>query len=113
MDEHHGAAEALLEREIDDDCGVNPLTLAEVLVVPARHDRLDEVLMFLRELQVESIPFPGDAAVKLALLRAETGLKTPDCCVLLAAEHVGARRGSFDEGLRKAAVRRGLETVAS
>jgi len=35
----------------------------------------------------------------------------PDCCVLLAAEHVGGRLASFDDGLRKAAVKRSLKTV--
>ena len=34
-DDHHEAAERLLAAAIDDDLGVNPLTLAEVLVVPA------------------------------------------------------------------------------
>lgn len=111
-DEHHEAAEALLAREIDDDFGANPLTLAEVLVVPARDDRLDEARLTLRELEVEELPFPGDTAVKLALLRSETGLKMPDCCVLLAAEHVGGRLASFDEALRNAAVKRSLQTVA-
>ena len=33
-DDHHAAAETLLARAIDDDLGVNPLTLAEVLVGP-------------------------------------------------------------------------------
>ena len=111
-DAHHEAAEALLAREIDDDFGANPLTLAEVLVVPARHDRLDEVRLALRELEVEELPFPGDTAVKLARLRSETGLKMPDCCVLLAAEHVGGRVASFDDGLRRAAVQRSIQTVA-
>ncbi|HET9731991.1 MAG TPA: type II toxin-antitoxin system VapC family toxin [Acidimicrobiales bacterium] len=111
-DEHHGAAEALLAREIDDDFGANPLTLAEVLVVPARDDRLDEARLALREVEVEELPFPGDTAVKLALLRSETGLKMPDCCVLLAAEQVGGRLASFDDGLRKAAVNRNVQTVA-
>ncbi len=81
-DVHHEAGEALLAREIDDDFGANPLTLAEVFVVPARDDRLDEVRLTLRELEVEALPFPGDTAVKLALLRSETGLKMHDCCVL-------------------------------
>lgn len=111
-DGHHEAAEALLAREIDDDFGANPLTLAEVLVVAARDDRLDEVRLALRELEVEELPFPDETAVKLALLRSETGLKMPDCCVLLAAEHVGARLASFDAGLRKAAVKRGIQVVA-
>jgi len=110
-DEHHEAAEALLAREIDDDFGANPLTVAEVLVGPARNDRLDEVRLALRELEVEELPFPGDTAVKLALLRSETGLKMPDCCALLAAEHVGARLASFDDKLRKTALKRSLQTV--
>jgi predicted nucleic acid-binding protein len=110
-DEHHEAAEALLAREIDDDFGTNPLTLAEVLVGPARNDRLDEVRLALRELEVEELPFPGDTAVKLALLRSETGLKMPDCCALLAAEHVGGRLASLDDKLRKAALKRSLQTV--
>ncbi len=111
-DEHHEAAEAVLAREIDDDFGADSLTLAEVLVVPARDDRLDAARLTLRELDVEELPFPSDTAVKLALLRSETALKMPDCCVLLAAEHVGGRLASFDEGLRKAAVKRSLPTVA-
>lgn len=35
-DAHHDAAETLLVHAIDDDLGANPLTLAEVLVVPVR-----------------------------------------------------------------------------
>ncbi|MDA8296958.1 MAG: type II toxin-antitoxin system VapC family toxin [Actinomycetota bacterium] len=111
-DEHHEAAEALLAREIDDDFGANPLTLAEVLVVPARDDRLDEARLTLRELEVEELPFLDDTAVKLALLRSQAGLKVSDCCVLLAAEHVGGRLASLDEALWNAAVKRSLQTVA-
>jgi predicted nucleic acid-binding protein len=43
-DAHHGAVEALLAAAVDDELGANPLTLAEVLVVPARDGRLDSVL---------------------------------------------------------------------
>jgi predicted nucleic acid-binding protein len=111
-DQHHEAAEALLAREIDDDFGANPLTLAEVLVMPARDDRLDEARLALRELGVEELPFPGDTAIRLARLRSETALKMPDCCVLLAAEQVGGRLASFDDGLRRAAIERSLQTVA-
>lgn len=48
---------------------------------------------------------------QLARLRADTGLKMPDCCVLLAAEHTAARVASFDEQLIKAASARHLDTV--
>jgi predicted nucleic acid-binding protein len=46
--------------------------------------------------------------VRLALLRAETGLKLPDCCVLLAAEQSGAAVATFDDRLAGAVTRRGL-----
>lgn len=39
-------------------------------------------------------------------------LVMPDCCVLLAAEHAGARVASFDDQLTKAAIARQLETVS-
>jgi len=78
---------------------------------PARNDRLDEVRLALRELEVEELPFRGNTAVKLAHLRSETGLKMPARCALLAAEHVGARLASFDDKLQKAALTRSLQTV--
>lgn len=109
---HHQRAEELLAREIDDDFGANSLTLAEVFVVPARENRLDAVRTILRDLEVQELPFPGNTAVQLAQLRAETGLKMPDCCVLLAAEATGARLASFDEQLTKAAVARQLDAIS-
>ena len=95
-DNHHLAAEALLVRAVDDDLGANPLTLAEVLVVPARDGRLESAQTALRALEVNELPFPPDSAVRLAQLRARTGLKMPDCCVLLAAAAAGATVASFD-----------------
>ena len=111
-DRHHDAAEALLERAIDDDLGANPLTLAEVLVVPARDGRLDPVRSVLRDLEVQELPFPADTAVRLAQLRASTGLKMPDCCVLLAAEDEAARVACFDDRLARAAESRQLQVFA-
>lgn len=111
-DAHHGRAEELLAREIDDDFGANSLTLAEVLVAPVREDRLETVRAMLSDLEVQELPFPDDTAVKLAQLRATTGLKMPDCCVLLAAEHAGAARvASFDDRLTQAVRARNLEIV--
>lgn len=110
-DGHHERAEQLLAQEIDDDFGANSMTLAEVLVVPSRDDRLDVVRTVLRELEVEELPFPEDAAVKLARLGALTGLKMSDCCVLLAAEHARGRVATFDDRLSQAATSRNLETV--
>lgn len=111
-DPHHARAEELLAREVDDDFGANPLTLAEVLVLPARADHTDTVRTVLRDLEVQELAFPTDTAVKLAQLRANTGLKMPDCCVLLAAEHADARMASFDGELTKAAFDRNIETIS-
>ena len=46
-------AEVLLTHEVDDDFGANTVTLAEVLVVPARQRRLDELQTVLADLQIE------------------------------------------------------------
>lgn len=110
-DVHHDRAEALLANEIDDDLAISSLSLAEVLVVPARERRLDVVRRALADLDLVELPFPTDAAVKLAQLRADSNLKMPDCCVLLAAEEEQARLASFDERLLNAATVRGLVTV--
>jgi predicted nucleic acid-binding protein len=87
------------------------VTLAEVFVAPVREDRLDRVRATVRDLEVEELPFPVDTALKLAQLRVETGLKMPDCCVLLAAEPLRARVGTFDNRLTEAAATRTLETA--
>jgi len=110
-DAHHDEAEALLIRSVDEDLLVNPLTLAEVLVVPAWDHRSRAVLDFLRDLGVREAPFPVDTAVRLATLRASTSLRMPDCCVLLTAEDTGAGVASFDERLLAAAQGRGLAVV--
>jgi predicted nucleic acid-binding protein len=110
-DSSHDAAEALLVREIDDDLGINPLTLAEVLVAPARNGQLDAALAVVRDLDVRTLRFPDDAAVRLARLRAATGLGMPDCCVLLTAEQAAARLATFDDGLAHAAGRRDVPVL--
>lgn len=111
QDEHHTRAETLLAREIDDDFAANSLTLAEVLVVPARESRLAAVREALGDLELQELAFPADSAVKLAQLRVSTRLKMPDCCVLLAAEDARARVASFDGRLADAAVERNLVTL--
>jgi len=107
-DSHHLAAQSLLVEAVDDDLGVNPLSLAEVLVVPARDGRLEPTQAALRDLEVDELPFPSDTAVRLAQLRATTGLKMPDCCALLSAEDAAATVASFDERLVQTAEARNL-----
>ncbi|MDP9428754.1 MAG: type II toxin-antitoxin system VapC family toxin [Actinomycetota bacterium] len=112
-DAQHKAAETLLAREIDDDFAANPLTIAEVLVGPSRTGRLDAARSALRELEVAEWPFPANTAVRLARLRADTGLRMPDCCVLLAAQDAAARVAAFDDRLVRAAQKLRLVALRS
>jgi len=110
-DAQHHKAESMLAREIDDDFAANPLTFAEVLVGPSRTGRLDAARSVLRELEIAEQPFPADTAVRLARLRADTGLRMPDCCVLLAAQDTSARLATFDERLVRGAEELGLDAL--
>ena len=110
-DAHHATAEELLARVIDDEFGVHSLTLAEVLVVPIWDGRLQLVRVALRDLEVQELLFPANTAVQLAQLRATTGLKMPDCCVLLAAENTAGTVASFDERLAQAAEARSVAVL--
>ena len=102
---HARAQEALLETA-DQPLGCSAITLAEVLVGPARQGRLDAARAALAELEIEEVRLGDDAAVRLAQLRADTGLKLPDCCVLLAAQDAAADAVlTFDDALALAAER--------
>jgi hypothetical protein len=70
-------------------------------------------LAALRDLEVAEQPVPSDAALKLAELRVNTGLRMPDCCVLLVAQGAQGRVASFDVAVNAAAVKLGLAVVAS
>ncbi len=110
-DAHHRAGRELLARAVADaeDLLVNPVTLGEVLVFPAREGRVrvDEQAAALAELGVTEVPFPPGAAGNLAMLRS-TGLKMPGCCVLLTAMDQRAALASFDDQLSRAAFTHGV-----
>jgi predicted nucleic acid-binding protein len=110
-DDLHADANALLAAAIDDVFGVSSLTLAEVLVAPVRTGHLETVTRALSELEMHELPSQKDTAVRLAQLRVTTGLKMPDCCVLLAAEDSHATLASFDDRLVQAAEQRNIATL--
>jgi predicted nucleic acid-binding protein len=107
-DAHHERATALLADSAGEPLKASPLTLAEVLVGPARAGHLDRASAVLDQLDVAAQHLPEDAPRRLALLRAQTNLKLPDCCVLLAAEQTDAAVATFDHRLANAATERGL-----
>lgn len=102
-DAHHDRATALLVGASGHALGASPLTLAEVLVGPARTGRLDAALAAIRDVGIETVALGSDAPARLAVLRAGTRLRLPDCGVLLAAQTVGAQVASFDDQLAVAA----------
>ena len=110
-DRHHANAQSLLETNTQEPLGASPITLAETLVSPARAGRLADAETALQRLGVDELALGNNAPRRLAQLRTDTGLKMPDCCVLLAAQDHDARVASFDTGLLKAARKLGLATT--
>lgn len=110
-DRHHADAQDLLEANSQEPLGASSITLAETLVSPARVDRLADAETALQRLGVDELSLGENAPGQLARLRTDTGLKLPDCCVLLAAQHHDARVASFDTDLLKAARKLGLATA--
>lgn len=110
-DPHHQAAEQLIMDSAGADLRVNPLTLAEVFVGPARHGRMEDAQSAVRDLDMAEVAFPSDTAARLARLHTGTGLKMPDCCVLLAATEVNGAVASFDARLVRAAAGLGLRVI--
>jgi predicted nucleic acid-binding protein len=110
----HARAEEALERAASEPLGCSSITLAEVLVGPARHGQLSAAQAAVAELEVQEIPLGPDAAVRLATTRAEVGLKLPHCCVLLAAQEAAAHAIlTFDDALARVAEQSGLLTPSS
>ena len=107
----HGWALALL---VDTDrVFTHPITYAEVLVGPAR--RSAELAASLDSDLCELAVDHGSAAVppyELAVVRAESGLRMPDACVLATAESLNLPLATLDERLADAARARGVEVLA-
>ncbi len=106
-DAHHGQAVDLLD-ETSDPLGASPITLSEVLVRPVRDGILERAQQYIADLGVEPIGLGDDAPMRLAVLRAETGLRLPDCCVLLAAQQTQGSVLTFDDRLARIADGLGL-----
>ncbi|MDX6320559.1 MAG: hypothetical protein QOF52_417 [Propionibacteriaceae bacterium] len=112
-DLHHERASELPHDAADQALAASTITLAEVLVGPARAGNVDHGTAVLHDLDVTTLPLLEDARRRLAMLRAGTGLKMPDCCVLLAAEQTHSAVATFDDRLANAATERGFAIRAS
>jgi toxin FitB len=110
-DPHHQSAVELLRAHSMEMLGTSQLSLAETLVAPARAGRLEEAEEALEQIDVRELSFGHKASPRLASLRVETGLKLPDCCVLLAAQDHYAGIASFDRDLCQRARELGIPVV--
>lgn len=107
-DLHHQRARRLLEASGASSLGASSISLAETLVAPARAGRLDAAREALERIGIAELAFGVEAPARLAQLRADTGCKLPDCCVLLAAQDHEGAVASFDADLLEAARALGL-----
>jgi len=110
-DAHHPAATAVLLNASPGALLVHPLTLAEVLVGGVRVGRGAAMRDDLRAAGIQVTPPDADEPLRLAELRATSGLKLPDCCVLDVALHHQACVATFDQALAEAARRRGVAVL--
>lgn len=111
VDPHHAAATAILLDAAPGSTFVHTVTMAEVLVGGVRVGRGVAMRDDLRAAGVEVAPQDADEPLRLAELRASTGLKLPDCCVLDVAIHHRASLATFDVALASTARHRGVTVL--
>ena len=111
LDAHHTAATQLLLDAADESLLVHTVTLAEVLVGGAKVGKGAVMLTDLKASGIALAPRDDDEALRLAELRATTGLKLPDCCVLDSAQTNAAPLATFDKALMTAASRLGVTVI--
>lgn len=103
QDPHHSTAVRLLEHNAGAGFRVHPMTLAETLVAAARLGRINNAYRQIRTMGIDVFTPDVDEPLLIAELRANTGLKLPDCCVLAAALNLSEPLITFDDRLRSAA----------
>lgn len=87
---------------------LHSLTLAEVLVGPARAGQEVKARQRLADAGFTLAPAGDPTPEHLARVRATAALKMPDACVLAMAEAVGAPLATFDERLAREATKWGV-----
>ena len=110
-DPHHRDSKDLIEANFVEGFAVSAVTLAEVLVHPAKAGKEDRALSSIRRLGVKTIGVEPDGGMSIAHLRANHAIRMPDALVLHCALSTGSRIATSDRGLKTAAHEAGLGTV--
>lgn len=108
---HHEWTVNLLTDHADAAFVASPVNIAEALVHPALHGGLERAREAIAALDLEVPEIGRQEVEKLAILRAETGVKMPDACALLAALASGATMVTRDRRLAAAARKLGVDVI--
>ena len=104
-DAHHEVATSILLDAAPGSMLVHTVTLAEVLVGAVRVGRGASMRDDVRAAGIDVASHDADEPLRVAELRAVSGLKLPDCCVLDVAIRNHASMATFDVALAAAARR--------
>lgn len=104
---HYERATRLVLEHGRSGIALHSLTLAEILVGPARSGAEAEARQTLTEAGFTLSPDGDPSPEQLARVRATTSLKMPDACVLATAEHLDVPLATFDQRLAREAIKRG------
>lgn len=111
-DPHHQAATEVLLAGTPGEMLVHTITMAEVLVGGVRIRQGASMRDDLRAAGITVAPHDDGEPLRLAELRARSGLKLPDCCVLDVAIRHQASLATFDKVLAAEATKRGVPIQA-
>lgn len=111
-DPHHGTAVNDDDTIDEGDVVLHQVTLAECLVGAARLGMVEEAAATLRA-AFEILDADVDAPLRWAQVRADHALRLPDAVVVDTAVSLDAAIVTFDERLRRAALRMGLPVFSA
>ena len=110
-DLHHMRAAQVLSEHTAAGLRMHQITLAEVLVDAVRTGRGAQLFDDILSLGVVTHEPGASEPLILAELRATTGLRMPDCCVLAVAQQATLPIATFDDRLARAAQGLGLQRL--
>lgn len=105
-DAHHDLARSVFTAR--DSALMHPVTLGEALVYAVAQQHEARARAQLELLGIRTAAQAPDEAFLLARARAATGLRMPDCCALVTAEHLGLPLMTTDRRLAEVARSRGV-----
>ncbi len=110
-DPHHRAATEILLAGAPGEMLVHTITMADVLVGGGRVGQGASMRDDIHAAGIAVANHDDGEPLRLAELRASTGLKLPDCCVLDVAIRHQASLATFDRALAAEAAKRGVSAV--